>query len=70
VRMESVMGGGDKFVFGGLIGLFGLAGLFVASRAEGEPMPYWGGLGFMLFAVLFIFFLIRNSYNGHGGHGH
>jgi hypothetical protein len=40
--------------------VMGLAGLFVAARA-GEGLGYYGGLAMFVFAIGFVFFLIRTS---------
>lgn len=40
--------------------VMGLGGLFVAARA-GAGLGYYGGLAIFVFAVLFVFLLIRTS---------
>ncbi len=40
--------------------LMGVGGLFVAARA-GVGIGYYGGLAVFVFAVLFVFMLIRTS---------
>jgi hypothetical protein len=55
------MAGTDKWIWGGLVGVFGLIGLFVASNAAAGSVGYWGGLAFGTFAVLFIFFLVKQA---------
>ena len=40
--------------------VMGLGGLFVAARA-GVVLGYYGGLAMFVFAVLFVFLLIRTS---------
>ena len=50
------------FVFAGVTGLMGLAGLFVAARA-GHGAPYYVGLTFFVFAALFVFLLIKHAYD-------
>lgn len=40
--------------------VMGLGGLFVAARAA-EGLGYYGGLAMFVFAVGFVFFLIRTS---------
>ncbi len=40
--------------------VMGLGGLFVAARA-GVGLGYYGGLAIFVFAVLFVFMLIRTS---------
>jgi len=51
-----------SFIYAGVTGLMGLAGLFVAGRA-GHGAPYYGGLAFFVFAVLFVFLLIKHAYD-------
>ncbi len=53
--------GDGKWVFGGLMGLLALIGLFMASRAA-DGAFYWTGLAFFLFGVLVIFGLIGKAY--------
>ncbi len=47
-------------------GIMGLIGLFVAERA-GHGVAYYGGLVFFVFAILFIFLLIKHSYDREEG---
>lgn len=47
----------SNWVVGVLVGLVGLVGLFMASRAT-DTVFYWVGLLFFLFGVLFCFGLI------------
>jgi hypothetical protein len=56
------MGNASNWVLSGLVALMGLAGLFVAARG-GHSMPYWGGLAFFLFAVLFVFYMIKRGFD-------
>ena len=46
----------------GAVAIMGIVGLFVAERA-GHGVPYYGGLTFFIFAVLFVFLLIKHSYD-------
>ena len=46
----------------GAVALMGLVGLFVAERA-GHGVPYYGGLTFFVFAVLFVFLMIKHGYD-------
>lgn len=48
--------------------VMGLGGLFVAARA-GEGLGYYGGLAMFVFAIGFVFFLIRTSLD-HEEQGH
>lgn len=50
------------YVFAAATTLMGLVGLFVAARA-GHGAPYFGGLTFFVFAVLFVFLLIKHAYD-------
>lgn len=43
-------------------GIMGIVGLFVAERA-GHGVPYYGGLVFFVFAILFIFLLLKHSFD-------
>jgi hypothetical protein len=52
----------DSFIYAGAVGLMGIVGLAVAARA-GHGMPYSGGLTFFIFAVLFIFLMIKRAYD-------
>jgi hypothetical protein len=56
------MGNASSWVLSGLVALMGIAGLFVASRG-GHSMPYWGGLAFFLFAVLFVFYMMKRGFD-------
>jgi hypothetical protein len=51
-----------SYIFAGVTSLMGLAGLFVAARA-GHGAPYYGGITFFVFAVLFVFLLIKHAYD-------
>jgi len=51
-----------SFIYAGVTGLMGLVGLFVAARA-GHGAPYYGGATFFVFAVLFVFLLIKHAYD-------
>ena len=50
-----------KWVFGAVMGVIGLVGLFMASRAA-DQVFYWTGLVFFLFGVVAIFALIGRAY--------
>ncbi|MET1027393.1 MAG: hypothetical protein ABWY00_09510 [Dongiaceae bacterium] len=43
-----------------LIGIFGVAGLFVASTGQ-HGLPYWGGIAFFVFCILLLFKQIVDS---------
>jgi hypothetical protein len=50
-------GGAGSWVLGAVVGLVGMIGLFLASRADDATL-YWVGMLIFLFAVLFVFNLI------------
>ena len=50
----------NTMVLAGAAGVMGIAGLFVAERS-GHGVPYYGGLVFFVFAILFVFLLIKHA---------
>ncbi len=52
----------NNAVLCGAVAIMGIVGLFVAQRA-GHGVPYYGGLTFFVFAVLFIFLLIKHGFD-------
>lgn len=52
-----------RYIIGVLIGLIGLVGLFMASRAESGNGFYAAGLFIFVFAVLYDFFLIKRGFD-------
>ena len=50
----------------GLVAIMGILGLFVAERA-GHGVPYYGGLTFFVFAVLFVFLMIKHGFDRREG---
>ncbi len=56
----------NTMILAAAAGVMGLVGLFVAERA-GHGVPYYGGLVFFVFAILFIFLLIKHSYDREEG---
>ncbi len=54
-----------NWIMGVFAGLFGLAGLVLASRAT-DATAYWFGLAFFAFAVLFIMSLVARATRGGG----
>lgn len=52
----------SNWIMGFCCAIMAVAGLFVAARA-GVGVAYWGGLGFFAFAVLFVFMLIKVSFD-------
>jgi hypothetical protein len=67
-RSAGRMGNAGTWIWSGLVALMGLAGLFVAARGE-HGVPYWGGLVFFVFAVLFIFYMIKRGFDHAERHG-
>ena len=52
----------NNWVMGLATTIMAIGGLFIASNS-GSGLAYYAGLVFFLFAVLFIFYLIRLSFN-------
>ena len=52
-----------NWVMGAVMAVMAVAGLFVAAKA-GHGVAYYGGLLFFLFALAFVFLLIKVSYDG------
>ena len=50
----------SNWILGFCAAVMGIGGLFVASHT-GAGVGYWGGLAIFVFAVLFVFFLIRTT---------
>jgi len=50
----------SNWILGFCAAVMGLGGLFVASHA-GYGVGYYGGMAVFVFAVLFVFFLIRTT---------
>jgi hypothetical protein len=64
------MGAIEKFVLGGVIGLFAIIALFAAAR-HGEGGSYWGGLAVFVFMVGLIFYQItRARFDGKSDSSH
>jgi ABC-type spermidine/putrescine transport system permease subunit II len=57
VQEKDAMG---SFVLGGIVGVIGLLGLFVAAGAS-DGVFYATGLGLFVFCVLFIFVMIHRQ---------
>ena len=58
------MEGSGTWIWGGLVALFGIIGLFVSARAGAEEaVAYYGGLAFFIFAVLFILLLMKKGFD-------
>ena len=52
----------NSIVLSALVALMGIVGLFVAERA-GHGVPYYGGLTFFVFAILFVFLVIKHAFD-------
>ncbi|MEE2995781.1 MAG: hypothetical protein VX700_01425 [Pseudomonadota bacterium] len=58
----------SNWVLGFCAAVMGVGGLFVASHV-GHGVGYYGGLAIFLFAVFFVFFIIRTTLDHEeGGH--
>lgn len=62
----------SNIVLGFCAAVMGVAGLFVSSNA-GHGLGYYGGIAMFVFAVLFVFNLIKSTMDeqdkhSHGGH--
>ena len=60
------MGAIEKFFGGGVLGVFAIICLFVASRHD-EGASYWGGLGLFAILIGMIFYLITRAKFGSDG---
>ena len=52
----------NSAVLCGVVAIMGVVALFVAARA-GHGAAYYGGLTFFVFAVLFVFLLIKHGFD-------
>ncbi|HEY4162658.1 MAG TPA: hypothetical protein VGM59_06295 [Dongiaceae bacterium] len=57
------MKGIEKFILGGVLGLFAIISLFVAAR-HSEGASYWGGLVFFVVCIGLIFYQITTAKPG------
>jgi len=67
-EVMKTMGAIEKFVIGGVLGLFAIISLFVAAR-HGEGASYWGGLAFFAICIGLIFYQITGAKQASGGDG-
>jgi tetrahydromethanopterin S-methyltransferase subunit B len=58
----------SSWVMGGFVGVLGLVGLVMASGARDDAI-YGFGLGVFVFAVLFVFLLIKRGFDAAGRPG-
>ncbi|HVT51990.1 MAG TPA: hypothetical protein VHE77_10500 [Dongiaceae bacterium] len=63
------MGAIEKFVTGGVLGIFAIISLFVASR-HSEGASYWGGLAFFAICIGLIFYQITGVKHGRSDSAH
>ncbi len=63
------MGDVSKWVVGATISVLALVGLIVSARAQDATM-YWVGLAIFAFAVLFIFHMVKRSFDQEEAGGH
>ena len=56
------MHGTANWVLGGMTAIFAILGLYVASNSH-EPIGYYGGLAFFVFAVFLIFHRIKHAWD-------
>ena len=60
----------DRWVWCGFAGIFGIVALFVAAQGGVHmPVPYYGGLGFFVFSLAFIFYHVKQAFD-HPGNKH
>jgi hypothetical protein len=57
-----------RWIWSGFTGLMAILGLFVAAGAT-NPVGYWGGIGFFVFAVLFILYQVKLAFDHAEAHG-
>ncbi len=55
------MAGTDKWIWGGVVGVIGFVGLFVASYSDAGTPGYGGGLAISTLAILIVFFLVKRA---------
>jgi FtsH-binding integral membrane protein len=65
----NTMGAIEKFLMGGVLGLFAIISLFVAAR-HSEGASYWGGLAFFAICIGLIFYQITGSKPASGNDAH
>jgi hypothetical protein len=51
-----------NWIMGAVTLVLAICGLFVAARA-GDGIGYYGGLGFFLFAIFFVYLLVKVSFD-------
>ena len=64
------MAGMDRWIWCGFAGLFAIIALFVSAQGGAHsPVAYYGGFGFFVFCLLFIFFHVKQAFD-HAGPKH
>jgi hypothetical protein len=58
--------GTANWIVGGLVGILGLIGLFVAAHAHGEAF-YWAGIALFVFAAGFVMATIKTGFDRQAG---
>jgi hypothetical protein len=59
-EVMKTMGAIERFLIGGVLGVFAIISLFVAAR-HGEGASYWGGLAFFAICIGLIFYQITGA---------
>ncbi|MBX6323545.1 MAG: hypothetical protein IRY94_17130 [Rhodospirillaceae bacterium] len=59
-----------RWIWCGLVAVMGIVGLFVAAGSAHNVVSYWGGIGFFVFAVLFILLQIKLGFDERERRGH
>jgi hypothetical protein len=63
--------GTANWVLGGIAGVLGMGGLFVAARSGVHaPVGYWGGLAFFAIALLIVFYMVKLALDEAEKHRH
>lgn len=55
--------GTGRWILGGVVGLLGILGLFLAANAHEIVEYYWIGLGLFVLSALYVFLLVKHSYD-------
>lgn len=57
------MRGTGRWILGGVVGFVGILGLFLAANSHGAHNYYWIGLGLFAVCWLFVFLMVKNSFD-------
>jgi hypothetical protein len=68
IHATNIAGGIDvrgtgRWILGGVVGLVGILGLFLAANAHEVVEYHWIGLGLFVLAALYLFLLVKSSYD-------